>query len=197
MNALFSIKPQYAQKIFEGSKWYEFRKVCCKQPIGKIYIYETYPICAIMGECVVTDVLQESPRVLWNRVSENAGIPEKEYFQYFEGHEKAVAYKLEHIIQYTPPKKLQDFNFRTPPQSFYYIRNIWSYQQVLRFFEWRTCFSKGAKHNSIKIEFVGGYTMTVFYNPSRNPISFNYKVVCCALSLFLRIDVFFVRVSFL
>lgn len=57
-------------------------------------------------------------------MSENAGIPEKEYFQYFEGHEKAVAYKLEHIIQYTPPKKLQDFNFRTPPQSFYYIRNI-------------------------------------------------------------------------
>ena len=124
MNALFSIKPQYAQKIFEGSKWYEFRKVCCKQPIEKIYIYETSPVCAITGECTVNDVLQESPRVLWNLVSENAGIPEKEYFRYFKGREKAVAYKLEHVIHYSTPKKLQDFNFRTPPQSFYYIRNI-------------------------------------------------------------------------
>ena len=52
------------------------------------------------------------------------GIPEKEYFRYFKGREKAVAYKLEHVIHYSTPKKLQDFNFRTPPQSFYYIRNI-------------------------------------------------------------------------
>lgn len=124
MNAVFSIKPQYAQKIFEGSKWYEFRKVCSKQSIEKIYIYETSPVCAITGECAVNDVLQESPQALWNLVSKNAGIPEKEYFRYFKGREKAVAYKLEHVIHYSTPKKLQDFNFKTPPQSFYYIRNI-------------------------------------------------------------------------
>ena len=184
MNALFSIKPQYAQKIFEGSKWYEFRKVCCKQPIGKIYIYETYPICAITGECVVNDVLQESPRVLWNRVSENAGIPEKAYFQYFEGHEKAVAYKLEHIIHYTTPKKLQDFNFKTPPQSFYYIRDIWNYQWVLRFFERRTHFARSTNIIQSKLNLSTDTPWQALVILAEILYTLIAKLFCGALSLF-------------
>ena len=39
MDVLFSIKPCYAEQIFEGTKKYEFRKVCCRKNVRKAYIY--------------------------------------------------------------------------------------------------------------------------------------------------------------
>lgn len=122
MNVLFSIKPQYAKRIFDGTKKYEFRKIRCKQSIEKMYIYVTSPICAVMGECIVTGILQDSPESLWGVVSRDAGISEIEYIKYFDYCERAIAYKLEHIVQYDRPKKLNEFNVKNPPQSFFYCK---------------------------------------------------------------------------
>lgn len=121
MNALFSIKPCYAERIFAGTKKYEFRKTCCREKIDKIYIYVTAPVCAVLGECIVEKVLQDSPFLLWEIVSSEAGISEEDYFEYFRGKKTAIAYKLAEITRYDSPKQLQCFNLKVPPQSFYYI----------------------------------------------------------------------------
>lgn len=121
MDALFSIKPYYAAQIFSGTKKYEFRKICCKKSIRRMYIYATAPICAVLGECTVETVLQDSPDLLWKIVSPYSGISENDYFEYFAGTKKAVAYKLVDVIQYEMPKKLDCFNLKRPPQSFCYI----------------------------------------------------------------------------
>lgn len=122
MDALFSIKPYYAAQIFSGTKKYELRKIRCKRPIKRMYIYVTAPVCAVLGECIVETVLQDSPDFLWKTVSLYSGISEKDYFKYFEGAKKAVAYKLVKVLQYEKPKKLDYFNLKTPPQSFCYVR---------------------------------------------------------------------------
>ena len=38
-NMLISIKPEYVENIFNGSKKYEYSKIRCKQDIDKIIIY--------------------------------------------------------------------------------------------------------------------------------------------------------------
>ena len=40
---LLSIKPEYAKKIIDGTKKYEFRKRLAKHPVTKIIIYSTFP----------------------------------------------------------------------------------------------------------------------------------------------------------
>lgn len=121
MDVLFSIKPCYAEQIFKGTKKYEFRKVCCRKKVKKIYIYVTSPICAVLGECGVEAILQDSPYAIWQRVSLDAGISEKDYFEYFRDRKNAVAYKLTEVVRYNEPKQLDYFNLKVPPQSFCYI----------------------------------------------------------------------------
>lgn len=122
MDALFSIKPCYVQRIFDETKKYEFRKKCCKEKVEKIYIYATAPVGAILGECKVKAILKDSPSLLWKIVSRDAGIPRSAYFRYFKGKKMAVAYKLDDVVQYKKPISLSAFNLKTPPQSFCYIR---------------------------------------------------------------------------
>ena len=121
MDVLFSIKPCYAEQIFSGTKKYEFRKTCCRQKVKKIYIYVTSPVCAVLGECVVESVSQGSPQTLWKNCSSGAGISEKDYFEYFRGGKKAVAYKLAGVVRYKNPKSLDFLDLKSPPQSFCYI----------------------------------------------------------------------------
>lgn len=121
VDVLFSIKPCYAEQIFEGTKKYEFRKVCCRKSVKKVYVYVTSPICAVLGECVIEAIIQDSPFALWQKVSLDAGISEKDYFEYFRGRKNAVAYKLIEVVRYKEPKQLACFNLKKPPQSFCYI----------------------------------------------------------------------------
>ena len=49
MNAILSVKPEYATKILTGEKLYEYRKTVFCRPIEKVYIYASSPVCMIVG----------------------------------------------------------------------------------------------------------------------------------------------------
>ena len=49
-NIVLPIKPEYADKILNGQKKYEYRKNICTDNIEKIYVYATSPVKAIIGE---------------------------------------------------------------------------------------------------------------------------------------------------
>lgn len=51
---LLSIKPEYANRIFDGSKKYEFRKHLPQKKIDKIVVYSTDPVQRVIGEVEVT-----------------------------------------------------------------------------------------------------------------------------------------------
>ena len=48
-DAVFSIKPYFADAILDGSKTMELRKVAPKRPVERVWIYATAPVMRIIG----------------------------------------------------------------------------------------------------------------------------------------------------
>ena len=119
--ALFSIRPEYVEQIFNGTKKFEYRKQTSRFPISKILIYETTPIMKIVGEAEVEEVLVDTPEMIWEKTKEYSGINKKFYDQYFRKRDTAVAYHLKNVIKYDIPKELSDFGIKRAPQSFCYL----------------------------------------------------------------------------
>lgn len=123
LNAIFSIKPKYAEKIFSGEKKFEFRTKICKHAIDKIIIYETSPVCMVVGEVCVTGIIKDSPSKLWNETKQFAGIEYNSFMEYFKNKKTAFAYVLSTPIKYEKHYKLSEFNIYTAPQSYIYLKN--------------------------------------------------------------------------
>lgn len=118
---LISINPEYVEKIFAGTKKFEFRKRISNRSIDRIVIYSTAPIMKVVGEVQIVDRISSSPTELWERTKKFAGISRDKYRKYFKGCKVANAYQLGRVIEYNPPKELQEFNISSPPQSFMYL----------------------------------------------------------------------------
>jgi predicted transcriptional regulator len=84
MRVLLSIKPEYAFKIFEGEKKFEFRKIIFKNPDIKIVVvYASSPVQQVIGEFEIDDIFSLEPNLLWERTKEYSGISEEFFFEYF------------------------------------------------------------------------------------------------------------------
>lgn len=121
-NILMSIQPQFVTEIMNGNKLYEYRKVKCRQSINKIYIYATRPIMKIVGEATVEDVIEGIPETVWHETYKHSGISEEFFKEYYNGCNHAIAYKLSKVKKYKHPRSLADYNLKTAPQSFVYVR---------------------------------------------------------------------------
>lgn len=119
---LLSIKPNFVDKILAGEKYFEFRKRTLGQCVGKIVIYRSSPVCAVVGEAEVAEILSDTPINIWNTTKNQSGIDAKFFFDYFNDKSVAYAYKLKNAKKYTKPKKLGDFGIKYAPQSFVYIK---------------------------------------------------------------------------
>lgn len=122
VKVLLSIKPEYAFKIFEGIKKFEFRKIIFKNPnIKKVIVYASSPVRQVIGEFEIEDIYSESPDLLWETTKEHSGISEDFFFEYFAERDLAHAIKIKKTRKYRKPLCIKaDFN-ATPPQSYMYI----------------------------------------------------------------------------
>ncbi len=123
MKILLSIKPQFAEKIFNGTKKFEYRKSIFKnKEINKVVVYASAPIQRVIGEFVIDEILEDNIKSLWNQTKEFSGINEEFYFKYFKSKEKGFAIKIKEVNKYEIPLSIQnDFNIIYPPQSFMYL----------------------------------------------------------------------------
>jgi predicted transcriptional regulator len=119
--ALLSINPQHVDRIIDGSKKFEFRKVRARREISRILIYSTAPVAQVVAEVEVTGVVDGSPASVWERARHAAGISRDFYDLYYEGRNRAVAYELGRVKAFGRPKSLSEFGISCPPQSFVYI----------------------------------------------------------------------------
>jgi predicted transcriptional regulator len=122
-SVLLSIKPQFAQRIFDGSKQFEFRKkVFSNRSVKKIIVYVTAPIKQVIGEFEIEEIIELEPEQLWEHTKEYSGI-QKDYFDaYFDGREIGYAIRIGKTQVYDKPLELQSsFNVKHPPQSFIYL----------------------------------------------------------------------------
>lgn len=122
MKVLLSIKPKFAELIFEGIKKFEFRKAIFKNTtIKTVVVYASSPLQKVIGEFEIETILNDRPENLWAQTREHAGVDENFFYQYFADREIAYAIKIKKTCKYHKPLCLkEDFNL-TPPQSFLYL----------------------------------------------------------------------------
>lgn len=122
MKVLLSIKPEFAFKIFDGTKKFEFRKSIFKRKdIEKIVVYASSPVQRVIGEFEIENILHENLDELWQITQNEAGISKQFYDLYFSNKDKAFAIQVGEVHKYSKPKLLSDYNLNFAPQSFAYL----------------------------------------------------------------------------
>jgi predicted transcriptional regulator len=121
MKVVLSIKPEFAFKIFDGTKKFEFRKsIFKKSKIKSVIVYASSPIQKVIGEFEIDEVLNHDLTTLWKLTQDFSGISEDFYYDYFANKKEGFAIKIKNTRKYRKPKCLkEDFNLY-PPQSFAY-----------------------------------------------------------------------------
>lgn len=122
MKVVLSIKPEFAEKIFEGSKKYEFRRAIFKNPnVTKIIVYASSPVKKVIGEFEIDKIISHDLETLWDKTKEFSGISKEFFLEYFTDREQGFAIKIKKAHLYDFPKCLkEDYNL-VPPQSFSYF----------------------------------------------------------------------------
>lgn len=118
---LLSINPVHVQNILNGTKHFEYRKTRCKRNIDQIIIYATYPIKQVVAMAKVDDILEGDPDEIWEQTKSYSGINRDFYSKYYEGRDRAVAYKLSQVKKLSTPKPISEFGLSAAPQSFAYV----------------------------------------------------------------------------
>lgn len=123
MKVILSIKPEYANKILDGSKKYEFRKAAftCDE-VSCVVIYATKPVGKVVGEFDVSGVHIDAPNSVWKKTREYAGVKKKFFDEYFRNKSVAVAIGVGEVRRYKTPMDLSSLGANiTAPQSFRYL----------------------------------------------------------------------------
>ena len=119
---LMSINPKYVEKILSGNKKYEYRKIKARNKnVNKIVIYATFPVMKIVAEVNIEEILEDSPRILWEKTKKYSGVTKDFFEKYYDKKKTAVAYKLGKVTKYDKPMELKDFGISCAPQSFIYL----------------------------------------------------------------------------
>ena len=85
MKVLLSIKPHFAESIFEGSKHFEYRRTIFKEHVTTIIVYASSPTRKVIGEFEVDGIIYDTPEMIWRQTKENAGVSKEFFFEYFGG----------------------------------------------------------------------------------------------------------------
>ncbi|MDR2947594.1 hypothetical protein [Dysgonomonas sp. 511] len=125
MKVVLSIKPEFAYKIFDGTKKFEFRKSIFKNSnIETVVVYASSPVKKVIGEFQIERILNYDLDTLWELTKEYSGISEDYFYEYFDNRETGFAIQIKSKIKFKQPKSLQeDYKIITPPQSFAYLSN--------------------------------------------------------------------------
>ncbi|RAW01085.1 ASCH domain-containing protein [Pseudochryseolinea flava] len=123
---LISVRPEFAEKILNGTKTIELRKSSPNVSIGDlVIIYSTLPEKAIVGTCVVQGIMKKSPQQFWRSHSRKMGIDRKRYFEYFKHSSFAVGIVLTSIEKLDEKVSLdlvrKSIPKFSPPQTFRYL----------------------------------------------------------------------------
>lgn len=123
---LLSIRPQYAEKIFEGSKTVELRRVFPKRikQGALVLIYVSSPVKSLSGSFKVVRVVKKPVKELWKIVNKKAGVTYEEFNAYYEGISVGVAIFFAEVRRHPKPIELKDLKKKIlgffPPQGFRY-----------------------------------------------------------------------------
>ena len=124
---LLSVKPYYADQIFDGTKTAELRRRIGNYVKNQeVLIYVTTPVRQIRGGFRIGHVWSGPPETVWKEVSDKAGVTRQDFETYYRGVNMAFALKITDVWEYDEPLGLaslremfQDFVI---PQSWRYLK---------------------------------------------------------------------------
>ncbi len=125
---MLAIRPCYADKIFNGSKTVELRRVRPRN-IHKgdlVLIYVSSPVKSLTGAFIIDDIIEKPLKELWKNVKERAGVTRKEFYSYYKGIAMGIGISFSECWQLPNPIELEhlkkQINDFCPPQNFRYAR---------------------------------------------------------------------------
>jgi predicted transcriptional regulator len=123
MRVLLAIKEEFASKIFDGTKKYEFRKSIFKdERVTTVVVYVSSPVQKVIGEFQIDRVYQGAPKMIWEHTKDHSGITKEFFDLYFADRVNAYAIKIKKTKKYRRPKVLKDdYNISFAPQSYVYL----------------------------------------------------------------------------
>jgi predicted transcriptional regulator len=120
--ALMSIKPEYANAIFDGTKLVEFRKQPFKRSVRYIIVYSSSPEKKILGYFELGDIDVRNPRTLWKLYRDVGSIKYSDYSSYFGDRKIGVALHVKKVFRLDQPVSLNQLRRNLkPPQSYCYV----------------------------------------------------------------------------
>ena len=121
MNAILSIKPQYANAILKKEKTVEFRKKVFKNEVDRVYIYSSSPVKRIVGYFTIDKIIEAKPKKLWNDFNDVGSIDKKSFFEYFDNSKIGFSICLNEVCEFDKHIDPRDiFESFTAPQSYCY-----------------------------------------------------------------------------
>lgn len=124
---LFSIKPVYADQIFNGTRTAELRRrVSNYLKNREVLIYVTSPVRQLRGGFRIEYVWSGPPEMVWQAVAGKAGVSKQDFDAYYAGLATAHAPKITDVWEYDEPLSLTSLremleNF-VVPQSWRYLK---------------------------------------------------------------------------
>ena len=124
---IISLKPCYADLVFEGLKKVELRRRIASQISDRdVFIYVSSPVRELRGGFRVGQVWEGTPETVWNIVAELATLDRREFDAYFQGQTVAYALEVTNVWEYQSPVGLSwlrdRFNDFVVPQSWRYAK---------------------------------------------------------------------------
>lgn len=124
---LISIRPQFVESIFAGTKTVELRRVRPRLEHGDlVVVYASGITKAIVGAFEVEGVTTASPQSIWRKHNGGSGLGKADFDRYFEGIEVGYAIRIGRLWKLPAPISLGTLRKRRsgfrPPQSYHYWR---------------------------------------------------------------------------
>lgn len=118
MKVLLSIKPEYAEAILNGSKWFEYRRTAWeRKDVYTVVMYATRPVKKIVGEFELGRLSYGTLEEVWEWTNNFPGMSKADFDKYFKGKDHGYAIGVSVTKRYEKPLTLK----RHPPQNFMYL----------------------------------------------------------------------------
>ena len=123
---LLSLKPCYAELVFQGLKKAELRRRIPCVENREVFIYVSSPVRRLRGGFRVEHVWSGSPEEVWKEVETIAHVDRREFDAYYAGRTVAYALRISEVWEYDEPVQLEVLRTRLPdfvvPQSWRYVK---------------------------------------------------------------------------
>ena len=124
---LLSLRPRFADLVFEGLKKAELRRRFAQGAQNRdVFIYVTSPLRHLRGGFRVEHVWKGTPKEIWEKVSDLAGIDKGDFDAYYHGKAVAYALKIADVWEYSKPVSLDmlrsELGQFVVPQSWRYVK---------------------------------------------------------------------------